>query len=473
MVNLMINKFKIDINVLFQLINVVIILFFINIYNNYKYSDFVDENTFIYASLLSISNIFFLRSKLLKFNPFIIIIILVVTIFYLLRIFSLYYFSYSAVLSRDNITPSDLNSSIIYILLCNFCIFLGLVTVESLNVKLFFSAHNIYNKKKLRSSVFILLLALTFIFINNLGYGGGEIGAFLILIFFHQEAILLFTLCFIIFYYNSISKGYLILFVILLLTFILYITLAGSRAGILTILTLFLFSLLAVKKIVKFNFFTILLICLIMPFSFVFYLTATFNRDLDVKIKNPIELFIEMRAQDVFESEKVELLSAKLTDRIGFLDYNTILISRSYKYDKVINFQFYFKSLIDNFFSPGFDVFDTPKASLALGMVANNESTIKKSKIGDFYQSDMLGIYGEYFILFNKYFSLVLFYFTAVIFQLLYKYFETNNQFKSILFKSLLLSIFYTWINSFGIDWIIIEAFTMFVTGFIIKKFYY
>jgi hypothetical protein len=306
-----------------------------------------------------------------------------------------------------------------------------------------------------------------------LGYGGGEIGAFLILIFFHQEAILLFTLCFIIFYYKSIPKVYLIFFVTLLVTFILYITLAGSRAGILTILTLLLFASLAVKSIVKLNFFTILFTSLIIPISFVFYLTATFNRGLDIKLKNPIELIMEMRTQEVFESEQIEYLSSKLTDRIGFLDYNTILISRSYKYDKVINFQFYFKSLIDNFFSPGFDVFDTPKTSLALGMVANNESTIKKSRIGDFYQSDMLGIYGEYFILFNKYFSLVLFYLTAVIFQILYQFFETRNEFKSILFKSLLLSIFYTWLNSFGIDWIIIEAFTMFVTGFFIKRLYY
>ncbi len=463
----------ISFNFILILVNLSFILLFINFYNDYKFNEFIDKNTLILSIIFSIQNIIFLIVQNKNKNPFILILILIISFFYLLRIITLYSYSYSAVLSRDDITSLEVNQSLFYILISNLFLNIGFLSVGFFFKKNKIEKVNKFSPLKLKSSILLLILVMLLIFINNIGIGSSELMAFFVLLFFHQEAVLLFTFSFVLYYINSISKKYIIIYVLLIIFFIIYVTLAGSRSALLTIFTLFLFSILAVRNDLKINILAFIFSVIIIPVSFLFYLTATFNRGLENKINNPLTLISEMNEQNVFESEKVDFFISRLADRLGFYDYNTILISKPDKYNKVVNAKFYLSSIIDNLLTPGFDIFDTPKASLALGAVANNENAIKKSKIGESYQSDMLGIFGEYSVLFNKYFSLLLFFATAFIFQYFYNFFEIFNDFKSILFKSLLLSIFYTWVNSFGIDWIIIEAFTMFVTGFFIKRFYY
>jgi len=70
-----------------------------------------------------------------------------------------------------------------------------------------------------------------------------------------------------------------------------------------------------------------------------------------------------------------DLLLPKIFDRVGFLDFSSEIIANSKHYSNVINMTSYGKSIVDNIFTPGFDVYDQPKISNSLRFVYNPVTT--------------------------------------------------------------------------------------------------
>lgn len=73
------------------------------------------------------------------------------------------------------------------------------------------------------------------------------------------------------------------------------------------------------------------------------------------------------------------------------------------------------------------------------------------------YQSDQFGIYGEFYALFG-YASLPLFFLTAFLLKRVYVRLSRENPFELAMMRVVVLSVFVKIVNSYGMDWTIIET---------------
>ena len=155
-------------------------------------------------------------------------------------------------------------------------------------------------------------------------------------------------------------------------------------------------------------------------------------------------------------------------DRMGFLDYSTDLIHYAPLYSKVVNVKYYFMSIVDNVFTPGFDVFNVPKVSIALHFIHDNIFLIDKNFADNQgYFSSELTMYGEMFCLFGL-FSLIIFFLIGYFLQ----YFillKLKNNFDTVLKNGIILFLFYIFINSFGLDWLVLDILSLFMAYYILK----
>ena len=93
---------------------------------------------------------------------------------------------------------------------------------------------------------------------------------------------------------------------------------------------------------------------------------------------------------------------------MAFFDFTSEIIAHQVKYDSIFTIKTYLKSIIDNLLTPGFDLFDQPKIANSLNFIYLGIGNPSKLLLETNYQSDQLGIYGEFFNLFG-YFSFILF----------------------------------------------------------------
>lgn len=172
--------------------------------------------------------------------------------------------------------------------------------------------------------------------------------------------------------------------------------------------------------------------------------------------------------------DDVRIFLRPIFDRAGYLSYSADIISNSKEYDKVINSEYYFMSLIDNVFTPGFNVFGTPKASNALRYIYLDikPNPTHKDVVAN-YNSDMFTIYGEYYILFGGYPALIFLFLSSYFFKRLYLAVRTRNVFSYYLYRSLILLVFYRWLLSFGMDWIVVDIISLLIPIFIWRRFYF
>ena len=87
------------------------------------------------------------------------------------------------------------------------------------------------------------------------------------------------------------------------------------------------------------------------------------------------------------------------------------------------------------------------------------------------YQSDQFGIYGEYYALFN-WVSLPLFFLTAVLLKRIYVRLRRENPFVLVMMRVVVLSVWIKIINSYGLDWTIIETVPL-VTAIYLYTFFF
>jgi hypothetical protein len=208
---------------------------------------------------------------------------------------------------------------------------------------------------------------------------------------------------------------------------------------------------------------------LLIPVSIIVFNFATLIRQTDSQgssFKEKIELH-KQRQDDNFTPEKLSLIFY----RIGFLDYATEIIVQKKAYKEIFNMKYYGQSVVDNVLSPGFDVFDVPKVANALIFVYNDKGSPSLKAIDDSnYQSDQVTAFGEFFALFGGWFSLIVFFLVGYLFQFLIS-FGTFYDFDFYMKKSFVLYLFYVFINSFGLDWLLFEIIGLCVTYFIVSLF--
>ena len=161
----------------------------------------------------------------------------------------------------------------------------------------------------------------------------------------------------------------------------------------------------------------------------------------------------------------------RIFSRVGFFDFSAEVIAHEYQYKDIFNSSYYYRSIIDNVFTPGMDVYDTPKVSNALVFKYLNYNNGMPSKIwaanGGRHNSDQIGIYGELKALFGWY-ALIIFLLGAYLIKwIFYNSWFTDNNFEVILKRSLILYFCVRIFNSFGIDWFLIEIISYIVVSYV------
>ncbi|BCB96303.1 hypothetical protein JZK55_12250 [Dissulfurispira thermophila] len=237
-----------------------------------------------------------------------------------------------------------------------------------------------------------------------------------------------------------------------------------------TVILTAIFAALSVKNKVSIGKSTLLAILIIIPVSIILFNFGTSARfalyEQQTSKNIDYEQFYSSFISYKYKNDWLQNF-ANLFDRIGFLDMATDIISNSDVYEKAINFELFLKSVIDST-TPGFDVFHTGRASSKLSNVYNN---IDFSE--NIANTDQMTVFGEYYVLFYGYGSLVVLLVAAYFFKLIYLSIRSANTFNMYFYRATLLYIYYhLWLNSLGIDTLIIEAMRLSVLAFIWVKIY-
>jgi hypothetical protein len=95
----------------------------------------------------------------------------------------------------------------------------------------------------------------------------------------------------------------------------------------------------------------------------------------------------------------------------------------------------------------------------------------KEASASDYYQSDQFGVYGELYAVFG-YASLPLFFLIAFVLKRYYVRLAGGNPFILTMKRLILLSIFIRVVNSYGMDWTMIEMLPFVVAMYVYRFFF-
>jgi len=467
-------KTKYDLNLLLGIANILICGLCIFLYNIMDDSGLVNIFTIVLVGLFAIENVGMLSYEKRRRNPFIIILVLVVTVFYMTRVASILHIPASASLWGRTLIPSatELNYALIFILLSNAAMFAGFYLAGKYNE----------NRKKIlceggsfpqmKNAIIIIALVVLVSFFDVLNFE--LLGRFTgyIKVFLNRNTIFLFTFTMLAYHYNKTSLRNRMLFIVIISLIVILITLSGSRSGVLSVGMVLLMGILAVKQKIMFSKKVILVSLVIIPISVIIFATATLKQHLGIKDTITIEHLKIAKESQVLDYDHIIGYLPLIYYRLGFLEFSTELIANRQKFAQIINGQYYAESIVDNVLTPGFDIFGTPKVSHALSYIRRNEPVPDIDQIMQAYQSDQLGIYGEYYVFFNGYSALAVFFFLAFIYQVIYANLQTTVGLLTCIYRAVLLNLFYIWLNSFGMDWFAFDLIVAVITTFLFARFY-
>ncbi len=467
-------KTKYDLNVLLRIVNVFVCGVCIYLYNICEDNTLVNIITLILVCIFAVENIGMLVYEKRKRNPFVIILVIVMTVFYMLRIATILHMPASVSIFGFSFIPSviALNDTMIFILLSNAAMFAGFYFSEKYC--------EIQKKKigeadgfpQIKNAVIIIALAVLICFCDVLSFSPlGRLNGF-IQTFLNRNTIMLFTFTMLSYHYDGISPRNRILFAAAIIAMVILTTLSGSRSGILTVSVAMLMGILAVKKRIVFNKKIVFAGLLIVPLSIVLFTAATLKQNLGIKDKLSTQYLFEDSGSNSFNFELVNRYLPQLYYRLGFLDYSTELIANRQKFAQIINGQYYAESIVDNVLTPGFDVFGTQRTSNSMRFIRNEEPIPGREQIEKFYHTDQMGIYGDYYVFFNGYPALIVFLFSGFLFQFVFNTLKSENALKTCIYRAVLINIFYIWLNSFGMDWFIFDLIVAIITTFLFARYY-
>lgn len=472
-ITLLKNKSTIDFNRIFTAIN---ILLFIVIFLFYSFNDFpqlVNGITLIIYLLLFSQVQFFLYYEKRHRNPFILVLVYVITFFYFSRILTLFWtdiYNYASVLNRLRAaTVNDINFTLFFILIANIFIFLGLIqTRKTINLN-----DIVHSKIRLPNPKIIILLFLVAVFLPK--FAVNEVRVFGAL---NKLIEPYFLIPFIIVYFVSSENRYSVkyfyksnrsIFQLCLSVILLYLivirVLGGQRSAILSFIQTAFFSILAlgIFKIPKKIVFTVALLLVI---SIPIFTIATYVRYLstDNEIKKSFVQKVDLFQTASNDSKNLDFVRILIPafDRAAFLDFSVDLMKNSKEYSSVVNIWNQFKSTVDGL-TPGFDVFNTPKSSNALIYIWGDMPPGPMVRIdSSFYQSDQFNVYGEYYVAFGGWLSLPVFFLAAFGFKAGYLRIKFKSFLATYIWKFLIIMLFCNWVLSFGTDWLIIAGVNQF-----------
>jgi len=466
------NKTGYDLNSLIIIGNITVCALSIYLYSKIGGNRYVDISTVILLCIFGAGNLLILLYEKKKRDPFILLLLLITLGFYMGRVVTLLYDPWSRILAMFSFTSDDLNYSLIFIMLSNVSIVLGLSMAGGNIPYIKKGIINSYTANTRKIIVIILFAVLISYCLQLLPNTFSRFAGY-IMLFVNLEVLLLFTFTYLAMNFSKISNTNRIVLLIWPTIFILTTTLSGSRSALLAMAFFIMFAIISLKGKIILNKKILLLSVTIIPVSLILYISATYLRDRDVQYLAITKRLTILKEADLIGSNDIRSLLRPIFERIGYLDYSAILIRNQERFSKIINFQYYFESIIDNALTPGFNVFDTIKISLAIPHVSRMESIPthrEKRQMG--YHSTMPTVYGEYYVLFYGYLALIFLFISSYIFKKIYLSIRSKDALLFYLYRALVFYVFFMWLTSFGMDSVIFDLSCIIISVGLLKSFY-
>jgi len=254
-----------------------------------------------------------------------------------------------------------------------------------------------------------------------------------------------------IYYRDQVPRFYSNAALIMVIMFFFFKVLNGGSGPMLRIGFPFFFTLLMIRGRIRIKLSMLLITLVLVSTTSIF---GTFLKFSNQKIN--FELISDFKK---LEKEQYQFIFSQIAARSAFLDFSVELINNP-QYDRVINLPRYGKSVVDAF-TPGFDLFDEPLTAHALRSVYLPSFPAKPTRmyVAENYHSDQINVFSEYYILFGQIGSLFLLFISGYFFKRIYNYFilKASNKVLGLLAAAILLNLFWAWLRSFGLDFIIAE----------------
>lgn len=467
-----INYKYIGVNRVLSLLNLFFLFIFILCLNTFNTSDyFLDTYSAFLIILYFLQIQFFLFYDRINNNPFVLLLCFVTILFTNSRFITFFIDPYS---SFNSYSDGELGFVVLYLLLANLFLFLGLHLNKIKKIEFDNLTPN-FNLKKKAPHLFIILA----LFIHIISYYELPIIStlfnYLNVFVFNGECIVLMAIAFFPFIKSRLSKKETLIYYFLILLYIIVFTILGRRGVILNVLIYYLISQLAFNKYARIRLKYIFYLIFIVPVTFITFGVGTILRNQQLQaISKELDFSFFEIIQNAYKeivkfnfSDNTELFTL-IFNRIAYFDYASYYILFSNKFEEVFTFKYYLQSIFDNFLSPGFNFFDSPRVSNALFLVKNN-LPVNFENLSDNYNSIQIGIQAEFYNLFGYFPSLILLFIMGYVFNKKYINIASKNNYEIILNKSILLFIFYLFLISYGLDWLLIYSFSIYVTFYIFK----
>jgi hypothetical protein len=443
-------------------------------------NEFVDKETVELAVLLCIQTQIALFFERRRRDPFVILLSFDMIFFFSLRIVTLTLYPFSVVFARYHFDADNSNFALIFILIANCFIYTGLHVAGPRRIQKIDS--EMWRASSPARAVFLMTAALIFAYFSG-GFWNQEniprVFSFLV-IFLTPTIAMLMALSYYLLFGKTLSRKFAISIAALIVADAVIHSLFGSRSAIIAVIQNVIFVALAIFGCIKLKRKYVLAGLVLLPAVLALliatFVIATYNRSAKdagkpLSLGQAIELIGGINSEPSFGTD-FDLLIPPIADRAGYFDFSAEVIAHREEYASVFNLSTYAKSIIDNVLTPGFDVFDQPKISNALRFIyEGNGAPSKEWIVEENYHSDQVGIYGEFYGLFG-YACLPLLFLIAFGFKHMYLRLVGHTPFVLAMKRVFILFIFVKTIDSFGVDWTILEALPLLVAMFIYTPFF-
>jgi hypothetical protein len=427
-------------------------------------NEYVDGETMVLGMALSVQTHIALWFEKRRRDPFVILLTLSMTFYYLLRLLTLTWYPFSTVFERYPYNPGDTNYALIFILVSNLFLYAGFY-IGNVTGDLAIKA-GLWKATSPVRVVFLMLVAIIFAYFSGDYWNEDNVPSVFnfLTIFVAQDIVLLMALAYYFVFKQSLSRKVGIVIAVMIAVDIVVHTLMGSRGGIVSTVQNYIWVALAIGGCLQIGRKYLVLGLLLFPVVVILligsFAISTYNRAFrdagTLDVSRAFDLALES-SSELSVASTLDKVVPLIADRVGYFDYSAEIIAHEDKYASVLNLSTYAKSIVDNILTPGFDVYDQPKISNALQFVYTEMGFPSKERVNESYHSDQLGIYGEFYALFG-YASLPIFLLIAFLMKRIYGRMRSENPFILVMKRVVVLFVFVRALDSYGLDWTILEA---------------
>jgi len=416
-------------------------------------------------------------------DPFVIMLAFTTIFYFALRIYTLTLYEFSDVFERFHYDATDSNYALIYILIANLFLYAGLYLVKIRRAQEIDASG--WEAASSSRIVFLMLGAIFFAYFSGGSDPDADAGSSRLMgvlgLFLAPNIIVLMTLSYFLLFRKTLSRRFAWTVGSLIALEMIVHTLIGSRSAIVVIVQNSILVGLAMAGSIRFPRQYALLGLLLLPMLAALlvgsFAVSTYNRAVKLSggsfdIGRAIDSAMQS-GSGLPLAASLDLVLPQVFSRAGFFDYSAEIIAHRERYRSVINLSAYARSIVDNVLTPGFDVYDQPKISNSLLFVYRDWGQPSKEvvSVAEGYQSDQLGVYGEWYSLF-AYWSLPLLMTCAWLIKRVYVHLRSVNPFVLMMKRVIVLFVFERALDSFGLDWTMDETIPLVVAIFIYAVFF-